>query len=348
MSSILDTVLAATNPASYAQAPMAPRVDIFDAARSGNTGGRAQLGAAARLRRTGREAFASQDIHFATGERPLAVIGRDGVRGAPLASHKAIIRANPSDPEGAPIVLGVVGKDYKRVATRDVTTAIENALTSALPASAFDRMEVRDAASFDGAYTARTYILPALGGDVVQKGGREGRTSLGFLVRVSNTYDGSGAVRLSVGNYDFYCTNGCVRGDFDAASKRHSSGLRIDFFGRMITKAVEEQQTLMGRIRRWAEMGVTTRMVEEALKDTRLDLSERAQARLLETFQREAAIRGSTTWALASALTHDATHGPMRDTGSDHAAATIARRQTEAGRQVSILEEVILAAQRAA
>lgn len=324
----LDAVIAATS--TDAQLPtvtrgrdLIRRVSVRDMGGAGVRSGWGPTGSAWKNMSDG-------DVDFPVAERPLFAQGREV--GIDCPDHKAIIRAY----RGAPAVLGVVGRDYKVLPTREAVDSMVEALEQALPLSAFDGAVRRDLVAYKGAMTAVEIVLPALGGDVETTNGFKSRTA--FRVILRNTYDGTGSVRLLTGLIDFFCTNGALVGDVDVGAFRHTKGLSVERLVKQVERSVERFAADMGRIRAWARHGVDREMVAEALKHLP-GMSDRRQERLLAAYDREVGVRGNNFWSLMSALTADATHGAVRDTGNDHAAATILDRQVQAARWTEALAQ---------
>ena len=235
-------------------------------------------------------------------------------------------------------MLGVVGADYKVLPTGEAVDSMIEALEQALPTAAFEGAIRRDLIAYKGAMTACEIVLPAMGADITTNTGFSSRNA--FRVILRNSYDGSGSTRLLVGMIDFFCTNGALVGDVDVAAFRHTKGLSIARLVAQVEKAVERFARDMARIKLWAQHDVERPMVEEALKHLP-GMSDRKAATLLAAFDREVQTRGPSFWSLMSALTADATHGAIRDTGNDHAAATILDRQMQAARWTDRLAEVL-------
>ncbi|WKV16940.1 hypothetical protein [Microcystis phage MJing1] len=275
------------------------------------------------------------DISFPVAERAIFAQGRSE-GGIPADDFKAIVR----EWNGGPVVLGVVGKKYGVLPTGRAVDSVLDTLEQALPTKAFEGGMRRNLIAYKGAMTACEIVLPALRGDIEAPTGH--KTTVGYRVILRNTYDGSGSVRLMTGMVDFFCTNGAVSGDFEAASYRHSSGLNVARLLPQVQKSLDRFARDVQRLKVWAKAGLERADVEAALKD--VGVSERKQQRLLQMFDGEAEVRGRTMWALMSALTADATHGAVRDTGNDHAAATVLDRQQEAARITERLAQVLVAA----
>jgi hypothetical protein len=91
------------------------------------------------------------------------------------------------------------------------------------------------------------------------------------------------------------------------------------------------------RLQEWAKQDVSEEKVHEALQNLP-GVSERKAERLFAHFQeQEAPVRGSTVYAVYSALTWYASHPEddrfkVRNTGNDNEAETLMRREDEVRR----------------
>lgn len=329
--SFLDTVLANTDVAAT-QAPRArdliKTVSVASSFRDGARSGWGPTGSAWKNMSDGV-------IDFPVAERRLFAEGREA--GIACPDHKAILR----EYKGRPEVLGVVGADYKVLPTGEAVASMIDALEEAFPVAAFEGAIRRDLIAYRGAMTACEIVMPALGGEVETSTGFRSRT--GFRLILRNTYDGSGSVRLMSGMIDFFCTNGAISGDFEVGAFRHTKGLSVAKLVAQVKRSADKFASDMQRIRAWAQHDVPRAMVVDAVKELP-GISERKANTLIAAYDREVATRGPSFWSLMSALTADATHGAVRDTGNDHAASTILDRQMQAARWTETLATRLVAA----
>ena len=91
-------------------------------------------------------------------------------------------------------------------------------------------------------------------------------------------------------------------------------------------------------MRGWAETAITWTQIEDTIRALP-SMSERKAERLLDRAARECADRGFNVYALTSAFTYYSSHNsdefPIRNTGNDNVATTLASRQSEVTRWVS-------------
>lgn len=329
----LDTIIAATEAAGN-NAPAARGRDMIktvSVASSFNEGRRTGWGPTG----SAWKGMSDGDINFPVAERRLFAEGRTDAIAVP--DHKAILR----EYKGRPEVLGVVGNDYKVLPTGQAVDSMIEAMEQALPASAFEGAQRRDLIAYKGAMTACEIVLPALGGEIETNTGFKSRNAFRIILR--NSYDGSGSTRLLTGMIDFFCTNGALVGDVDVGAFRHTKGLKVARLVAQVEKSVTRFAADMEKIKAWAKHDVERPLVVEALKNLS-GMSEQRANRLLAAFDREVSHRGPSFWSLMSALTADATHANIRDTGNDHAAATILDRQMQAARWTNDLSRSLLPA----
>jgi hypothetical protein len=292
------------------------------------------------IERQARESRAAQpsgravgsDIFFPVAKRDLAVIGKNGpvaIRG--IDRFQATVRIGQG---GEPVALGVVGMDYEVVPMRRVVEQAEEALLSILGENLLADAKIVDRMAYQGAFVSREYVLPTR--DEVKPRDRKVGDIVAFKVVIVNSYDGSGSVGLQAGTEILRCTNGMVSfSSIGGARKRHTSSTRHFDWGALVRTGLDSYQNDIRRMRVMAEHGLDAEQAEAALKAA--GVAERAVNRIVALFNREREERGDNVWALANALSFDATHREFRNTGTDHAAATLLERQAEASRILDVV-----------
>ena len=242
---------------------------------------------------------------------------------------KALVRRHPTT--GTPAILHVVKDSYKVTQNRDLYKQIDDTVIAQAGVRAEGAI-IKDEVSYLGAFGRRQYVFPNMKCEVEQGRGRDS-TSVGFRVVVSNSFDGSSAIKMLAGAIDFYCSNGCIRGDFDQSIQRHTSTQEI-VLPRMIDKLKASIDVFWRHadiLRAWAKKEISDETAELVI--LKFGFSESRSKAILARFRYEAEIRGRTVWALYSALTYYATHNDdmfsIRSTGSDNVAATLQKRELE-------------------
>ncbi len=268
------------------------------------------------------------DLFFPVVSRPLEIKCKDD-RHVPVSTHKAICRPDGFSTE--PVLLGVVGSGYKIVLNSDLFGAVERAIEDNIPERLRAGAIVNDSTSNQGAFCLREYIFPEFQVPLKQRGHR-GDTSLGYRSILWNTYDGSGAAKLLTGAIDFFCTNGMVSGEFEVFKRKHTSGFRIPAFGDLIEKNISSFHANVIEWQRWESIDITREKARNVLKALP-SLSDSRAEKLSQQYDYEAHQRGGSVWALYCALTWFASHAEgqfsIRNTGADHLAQTMQRREEQ-------------------
>lgn len=279
------------------------------------------------------------NIFFAVAKQPIALLdGSDQIElnnsGLGILPRLPQFMATTRDDGlGNRQMLGIVGRDYHVVPMRDVVSGAEEGLRAALGAAKVDSAKVRDKVAYGGARVYREYTIPT-GDRIIQNpNSKHPGTTVAFKVQIANSYDGSSTVSVASGTIDLICTNGMM--GFvatDRSAVRHSkTALGFDW-ERVVKHAFAAFRVDVEMAQEWANTDVTEAQARARLE--RLKIGPRSLEQLLGQFKVEAENRGSSLWALASAITHDATHGQMRKTGQDHAATTQMEREIAAATAV--------------
>jgi len=242
-----------------------------------------------------------------------------------VPNHVGVFRAM----DNMPMNLGVVGNKYKLVSNRSVYEAAETGFMDTLTPAQLDGAKVTERASFNGAWSERVYTFPAIGDQLQSLGGA--KSNIGFQARVQNSYDGSSSLRMVTGFIDFYCDNGMVLGSMiDQSKRRHTSGLTPEYVKSVITMATGNVQQEMARLQ---EMNNSVVDNDKVLAFFKSVFSEQRADRMMDQYKDEVVTRGHTVWSVYSAMTFYASHNssafPVRETGNDNVARTLANRSDE-------------------
>ena len=174
-----------------------------------------------------------------------------------------------------------------------------------------------------------------LGADIRQL--NNSATQLLFRVGVSNSFNGSGSVRVMAGAYDLICTNGMVIGEAEKKAARHTSGYTPEIFAGFIEAEFAKYLERVRTWQAWARNEIRPEQAEQALNNA--GMSGRRVASMMQQFEAEAATRGRTVWALYSALTFYSSHNSerfgVRNSGNvDNEAVTLDQREREVSRVI--------------
>jgi hypothetical protein len=274
----------------------------------------------------------SDKTDFEAVAEPIYMASRETGRAEKIgADIGRVIRRNDT---GA--ALGVVGQRYGIAPNKPIFDMVCEAAEGTLPRHALAGIQLKEFASYGGQYTRFELVFPGLGADIRQLSGSS--TQLLFRVGVSNSFNGSGSVRVMAGAYDLICTNGMVIGEAEKKAARHTSGYTPEIFAGFIEAELIKYRERVRTWQAWARNDITPDQAEAALEAA--GMSGRRVASLMAQFETEAANRGRTVWALYSALTFYSSHNSerfgVRNSGNvDNEAVTLDQREREIGRVIS-------------
>ena len=245
--------------------------------------------------------------------------------------------------DGKPVFLGVVSESYKIVQMRELVTSAETAMRNFFDAAALRTVEIKDTSAFNGAVVERRYTVKAFEealkyGNTTAKTMKVG-TTLAAEFRLRTGYDGNTRTSLASGCLDLVCTNGMVAmTDIDAFSRKHTKGATINVFEAWMKDGLKTFDANIAKMREWAQTGVKWSDVEDAVRMLP-GVSERRAEKLLDRIAIEVADRGLNAYAVVSGFTYYSSHNsaefPVRNTGNDNVATTLADREVEVQRWVN-------------
>ena len=237
-----------------------------------------------------------------------------------------------SDNGGA---LGVVGARYGIAPNGPIYQMMVEGAEAALPRHALQGVQLKESASYGGQFTRIELLFDGLGADIRQLNGSS--TQLLFKIGLTNSFNGSGAVRLFAGAQDLWCTNGCTSGEMNKKAARHTSGYSAAIFAGFIEQQCAEYVTRVRTWQQWASHQITPDQAEAVLNAN--NMAGRKVKKMMEQFEREADARGRSVWALYSALTNYASHSSelfgVRNSGNvDNVAITLDQREREVAKLI--------------
>ena len=274
-------------------------------------------------------------IMFTAYERPLWYEGKTGTKFG-NTGHKALVRMI----NDKPVCLNVVGEGYKLVQNAELFELVERQLTGSLQSTQLDNMVIKDQIAFNGAVCMREYRFPNINVPTPEN------NLIHFKVNVYNGF-GTGSIKLLAGGEDQICTNGMVRFHGDATYAKHTKGLELARFDKVVTRAID---LFWHERSKWSMLQKTVIRDEKKVHDWLIEkFGERLGNKLFHQYNVERMSRGGNNlWALYSALTYYASHDTgeftLRKTGNDHAAATMMKRQLEVSKHLNSAEFELLAA----
>ena len=247
----------------------------------------------------------------------------------PASIGRAVTR---SDNGGA---LGVVGARYGIAPNGPIYEMMTEGAEKALPRHALAGVTLKESSSYGGQFTRIELLFDGLGAAIRQLNGSS--TQLLFKIGLTNSFNGSGAVRLFAGAQDLWCTNGCTAGEYTKKAARHTSGFTPEIFAGFIEEQCAEYVTRVRTWQQWASKQITPAEAEAVLNDN--TMAGRKVKNMMEQFEREADARGRSVWALYSALTNYASHNSerfgVRNSGNvDNTAITLDAREREVSKLI--------------
>ena len=233
------------------------------------------------------------------------------------------------------INLGIVGSTYGIAENAPLYDMIKEGAETALPREALRDVQLKEQSSHNGAFSRSDLLFSGIGADIRQLSGS--KTQLLFKIGLTNSFNGSGAIRLFSGAEDLFCTNGCTSAEYQKRVARHTSGFTPEIFAGFIEKQCEDFILRVDTWRAWAQKAITPEQAERALEDA--GMAGRKIKMMMEQFEQESMARGRSVWALYSALTAYSSHAdlfPVRNSSvSDNIAVTLDNREREVSRIVS-------------
>jgi hypothetical protein len=221
---------------------------------------------------------------------------------------------------------------YTLVNNRPYFEGIQEKLIEYFNADDLLKVKIKDSVSHLGSSVIRQYVFESINSTIES---RSHSTTLTFRVIAWNCFDGSTKASVIFGNIDDFCTNGLISGQYQASSRKRTSGFVLDTFVGRMDSGLEQYQKEMIQLQKYAETPVLIPYVTEFFEKLS-GVSERNAKRLNEQFLEELSLRGPNLWAVVSTLTNYASHTdgrfPVRETGNSHEGVTLLNRQAQVGK----------------
>ncbi len=267
--------------------------------------------------------------------REMAGIGRGGE----ILPADGVV-GNYTVRDGKPQFLGAVSDGYKIAQMRDLVAAAESEMRAHFTNEQLKSIEIKDRSAFRGAYVERRYTIKAFE-EALTYGNTTARTlevgtTVAAEMRLKTGYDGNTRTTVACGPIDLVCNNGlAVMTDVDAFSRKHTSGSNAEMFRRWIEEAIPTFEKVVENMRDWADTPVEWSHIEDAVRALPGVSNQRAE-KLLARVATEVRERGFNFYAVVSGLTYYSSHNsiefPVRVTGNDNVATTLATREEEVAR----------------
>lgn len=271
------------------------------------------------------DGHSSSPLLFEAYERPLYYKGKHGDEYS-NTGHKALVRMYKDEP----VTLNVVRDTYKVVQNAELFENIHNGLLVGISEREIASARIKDKLSYFGAVCFREYIFPDISIESPE------RDKIAFRIVIQNGF-GTGSIKLLAGAIDFFCTNGLVIGEYTSTYAKHTKGLQISKF----KEAVEGSVHMFWKNKdMYNELADTKVLSDEKVLAWYTDkFGERLGERLFHQYAVETKKRGRTLWAVYSALTYYSSHAvgdfTLRQTGNDHTASTMMKRENDVRRIVN-------------
>ena len=240
--------------------------------------------------------------------------------------------------------LGIVGSRYGLAPNAPIYKMLCDSAESALPTEALQDIELYESSSGGGAFTRIELRFPSLGESIRQL--NNSTTQLIFKLNLTNSFNGSGSIRVIGGAVDTWCSNGAPFTEISTKAERHTSGFTPEKFEKFIKEQCEKFRTRVEVWQRWAQKEIGTYEAEQILDSA--GMSGRKIKTVMQQFEIEAQQRGSSVWAMYSALTAYSSHesvAPVRNSQNvDNVAVTLNAREREVSRLVNSPQFLELAA----
>ena len=212
-----------------------------------------------------------------------------------VKNKKSLIRKDTSQ------ILDVVGVGYKIVQNNEVFEEVERKIYTSLGEGSLSNAQITDSMAFNGQTCYRQYVFP----EIRVKSKKNSKSDIAFRVVVINGF-GNSAIKVYSGAIDFFCMNGMISGEYGLSSVRHSVNVQIERVSNPIAMSLKAFKIQNNNWLEWQEVNVNHREVVSFLESS--ISSKKLRDSVEMQIQREYQSRGTTKWAVYSALTYYATH----------------------------------------
>ena len=249
-------------------------------------------------------------------------ITKDGIPNQPFPIEpemgRAIVRTDNND------ILGIMKKRYAICNNEDLIIPVQEALEDTLPKGAMNNVKLIESTADGGSVARFGYHFDGLGHEIRQLSGSA--TQLNFMVRVVNSFGGQNAIRVQAGALDLICTNGMTsQKERGAQNWGHTAGFKPEYIKPWLVEQIAFYETKVKVWEQWANREITPEQAQ-AVIDANYPASEseikRAEKKgktagetqsrkaraMMEQLDKEFQARGTTVWALYSALTYYSSH----------------------------------------
>lgn len=232
--------------------------------------------------------------------------------------------------------LGIVGNGFTCASHGDFYRGVMDTLTENLEPSDMMNANYKWRTARNGAWTMLDITLPDM---QVEISTDKHSTTLGNRIISLHGIDGSCSNQVYFGAIDFFCINGCIRGDYDKVRKKNTSNFSLDNFIYELNRSRRDFYDEAAKMQVWAQTDLKYVNVQSLLEE--MISSRRKAEKMYQLYCHEASQRGHNKWALYSAFTNYASYADerngfnLRNTGHDTQAISMFTREQEVSKWVS-------------
>ena len=238
------------------------------------------------------------------------------------SKYKGRFRKTESGREG----IGIVGINSPLTTHQEFFGKQHEMFEKKFPAAHLENADVSYQTSSKGAFALMNLILPDVKLPIETS---KHKTEIGFRYVTWHGYNGLTSNNSVWGAIDFLCLNGIIIGEYERIRKKNTKNFDMRKFIDEIEKSVEEFYVTARKYQAWAARDISYQDAENVIES--LPIAKRNKPKLLTIYEQEVMDRGSNLWALYSAFTNYSSHTdngfPIRQTGGDHQAETMLKRE---------------------
>lgn len=230
--------------------------------------------------------------------------------------------------------LGIVGTGFKCASHGDFFTRAHNTVSEVLGESYCDSMNINYRSARNNAWALMDMTMPSVLRRIETD---KHTTTIAPRLIALHGIDGSCSNMAFFGAIDFFCTNGCITGDYDKIKKKNTTNFDLDAFIDELEHSMSDFFATADKFQRWAETSLVYVDVKAFLEKLMPSKSDK----MFTLYNQEVSKRGRNVWSLYSAFTNYATYADerngfnLRNTGNDTAAQSMWKREQEVSKWVS-------------
>lgn len=232
--------------------------------------------------------------------------------------------------------LGIVGSTFKCASHGDFFTRAHNAISDNLGENFCDSMNISYRTARNNAWVMMDMRMP----NVLRRIETDKHsTTIAPRLIALHGIDGSCSNQVYFGAIDFFCTNGCITGDYDKIKRKNTSNFDLDVFIEELNDSVVMFHTTADNFQKWAETRLDYVDVKGLIES--IINSDRKAEKMYSLYNQEVGKRGRNVWSLYSAFTNYATYADerngftLKNTGNDTEAQSMWKREQEVAQWIS-------------